>query len=89
MINKAGSESIIQWYGSTDLEPYQNVTDTKHCLEGQKLRKVNKNFLYIILVSGKNNGCKTTATPKCLGRILSPAPVPPSPQKRYFLLSYF
>jgi hypothetical protein len=76
MKNRAGSESVIQWYGP--------VTDPKNCLEGQKLRKTNKNFLYIILVSGKNNDCKTTATPKCLGWF-GHQPPPPPPREKIFL----
>jgi hypothetical protein len=28
----SGSGSVNQRYGSTDLDPYQNVTDKQHCL---------------------------------------------------------
>ncbi len=28
---KDGSGSVLQWYGSKDLDPYQNVADQQHC----------------------------------------------------------
>jgi hypothetical protein len=31
-IAESGSESLSQRYGSTDPDPYQNVTDPQHCL---------------------------------------------------------
>ncbi len=36
-MNKAGSGSVSQLYGSADPDPYQNVTDLQHC----NLRIVN------------------------------------------------
>jgi hypothetical protein len=32
---KAGSGSASQWYGSADLDPYQNVTDPQHWLNAE------------------------------------------------------
>ncbi len=29
--SRAGSESVNQWNGSVDPDPYQNVTDPQHC----------------------------------------------------------
>jgi hypothetical protein len=30
LMKRAGSGSVSDWYGSADLNPYQNVTDRKH-----------------------------------------------------------
>ncbi len=40
LTKKAGSGSVSQWYGSADLDPYQNVNDAKHCLLDCSLAKV-------------------------------------------------
>jgi hypothetical protein len=32
LTKNAGSRSVRQWYGSADPDPYQNVTNPKHCL---------------------------------------------------------
>jgi hypothetical protein len=42
----AGSGSIGQRHGSTNPDPYQNVTDPQHCL------KKNKKFLFKFFVNG-------------------------------------
>jgi hypothetical protein len=34
---KAGSASLSQWYGSTDPDPYENVTDPQHCFSGDPI----------------------------------------------------
>jgi hypothetical protein len=42
---KAGSGSVSQWYGSADPDPYQNVTDPKHCIE-LETKILKSNFCY-------------------------------------------
>jgi hypothetical protein len=47
----AGSGTVSQWYGSSDPDPYQNVTGPQHCLKVSKflrchktVRNLNKGF---------------------------------------------